>query len=162
MFGKACLVASTVGIAVTLLGQPAMSQETSGVKAGVLTCDVASGWGFVFGSTRDLKCTYTDNNGSVEQYAGHIDKFGVDLGYRAGGVVAWAVLAPTADIAKGALAGTYAGVTGGAAFGVGAGANVLVGGSERTISVQPLSVEGEVGIDVAAGIAKMVLTSPNT
>ena len=161
MIGKACLVASTIGVMVTLSGQPASSQETGGVKAGILTCDVASGWGFVFGSTRDLRCTYTDNNGSVEQYSGHIDKFGVDIGYRAGGVVAWAVLAPTADVARGALAGTYAGVTGGAAFGVGVGANVLVGGSEQTISVQPLSVEGATGLDVAAGIARMVLTSSN-
>ena len=161
MIGKACLVASTLGMAVALSGQPASSQETSGVKAGILTCDVASGWGFVFASTRDLRCTYTDNNGSVERYAGHVDKFGVDIGYRAGGVMAWAVLAPTANVARGALAGTYAGVTGGAAFGVGVGANLMVGGSEQTISMQPLSVEGTAGVNVAAGIVAMVLTSSN-
>jgi hypothetical protein len=140
-------------------GEPAWSQQTSGIKAGILTCNVDSGWGFVFGSTRDLKCTYADNNGSAERYGGHISKFGVDLGYHAGGIVAWAVLAPTSNIDKGALAGTYGGVTGGAAVGVGAGANVLIGGTQRSVALQPISVEGMTGINVAAGIASMELKS---
>src|SRR5262249_7283979 len=105
MIHKTCLV-TAIGIAVGFSGVPAQSAETS-VRAGVLTCDVNSGWGFVFGSTRDLKCTYTDNNGSVEQYTGHIDKLGVDIGYHAGGVMAWAVLAPTTSPGAGALAGAY-------------------------------------------------------
>ena len=162
MIGKTCLTAATVSLAVGLLGQPASAEQVSGVKAGILTCDVNSGWGFVFGSTRDLRCTYTDNNGTVEQYTGHIDKVGVDLGYHAGGVMAWAVLAPTANVADGALAGSYGGVTGGLAFGVGASANVLVGSdSGQTISLQPLSLEGMTGVNLAAGLAQIVLTRAN-
>ncbi len=153
---KIGLAAATVIVAAGLSGQPARSQP-SGVKAGVLTCNVSSGWGFVFGSTRDLRCTYAPGNGTVEHYTGRIEKFGVDIGYHGGGVIAWAVLAPTANIAKGALAGSYGGATGGAAVGVGAGANVLVGGSQRTISLQPLSIEGTTGINVAAGVAQMTL-----
>ena len=152
---KLWVAAAAMVVAAGLAGQPAWAE--SGVKAGSLTCNVAGGWGFVFGSTHDLDCTYADNNGSVERYTGHIDKFGVDVGYRAGGIIAWAVLAPTADIAKGAMAGTYGGVTGGAAVGVGAGANVLVGGSGQTVSLQPVSVEGMTGLNVAAGIAQIVL-----
>lgn len=148
---------AAAAIAAGLSMQPAAAQ--TGVKAGVLTCDVASGWGIVFGSTRDLKCTYSDNNGTLERYTGHIDKFGVDLGYHGAGVVAWAVLAPTGNIAKGAIAGTYAGVTAGAAVGVGPGANLLVGGSDRTISLQPLSFEGMTGVNVAAGVAQIVLAA---
>jgi hypothetical protein len=110
-----------VAVVAGVSGEPAWSQPTSDIKAGMLTCNVDSGWGFVFGSTRDLKCTYADNNGSAERYDGQISKFGVDIGYHAGGIVAWAVVAPTSDIAKGALAGTCGGVTGGAAVGVGAG-----------------------------------------
>ncbi len=160
MIGKTSIVAVLAGIAVGLSGLPAWSQESVGVKAGVLTCDVDSGWGLVFGSTRDLRCIYTDNDGSVERYAGHIDKLGVDLGYHAGGVIAWAVLAPTTSLAAGALAGSYGGVTGGVAAGVGAGANVLLGSdSGHTISLQPLSVEGITGIGVTAGIAQIVLTT---
>jgi hypothetical protein len=159
MTWKVCLAAAALTVAAGLSGPPAWSQQASGVKAGALTCNVESGWGFVFGSTRDLKCTYADNNGKVEHYAGHIDKFGVDIGYHAGGVIVWAVLAPTSDIGKGALAGSYGGVTGGVAVGVGASANVLVGGSQRTISLQPLSIEGMTGLNVAAGIAQIVLAT---
>ena len=146
---------AAAAIAAGLSIQPAAAQ--SGVKAGVLTCDVASGWGIVFGSTRDLKCVYSDNNGTSERYTGHIDKFGVDLGYHGAGVIAWAVLAPTANVAKGAIAGTYGGVTAGAAVGVGPGGNLLIGGSGNTISLQPLSFEGMTGLNVAAGVAQIVL-----
>lgn len=148
--------AAIVAVAMGQPSQPAWS-ASGGVKAGVLTCDVASGWGLVFGSTRDLKCTYAADSGHVEHYSGRINKYGVDVGYKAAGVIAWAVLAPTTDVAKGALAGTYGGLTGGAAFGVGGSANLLVGGSGQTISLQPLSVEGMAGINVAAGIAGIVL-----
>ena len=162
MIGKACFVAAAVSVAVGLSGQPARSEPTGGVRAGILTCNVDSGWGLVFTSARDLRCTYTDNDGTAEQYTGHIDRFGLDLGYHAGGVVAWAVLAPTTNIADGALAGGYGGVTGGLAFGVGAGANLLVGSdSGRTISLQPLSLEGMTGVNLAAGIAHLVLTRSN-
>jgi Protein of unknown function (DUF992) len=151
----------TPAAAVVVTGvsaEPAWSEQASGVKAGMLTCNVDSGWGFVFGSTRDLRCTYAvDKSGSAERYVGHISKFGVDIGYHAGGILAWAVIAPTTDIAKGALAGTYGGVTGGAAVGVGAGANVLVGGMQRSIALQPVSLEGTTGLNVAAGIGSMEL-----
>jgi len=156
MMWKVSLTAAALALAATVGGAPAMAAP-AGVTAGSLTCEVASGWGFVFGSTRDLKCTYANNNGSVEHYTGHIDKFGADIGYHAGGLVGWVVIAPTADIGKGTLAGTYGGVTGGAAVGVGAAANVLVGGSANTISLQPLSFEGITGLNVAAGIEQVVL-----
>jgi hypothetical protein len=151
------MAAAAIAVTAVLSGQPAWSQKTSGVKTGVLTCNVEGGWGLVFGSTRDLKCTYADSNNKVDHYVGHIDKFGVDLGYQAGGVIVWAVLSPTKDVSPGALAGTYAGVTGGASVGVGGNANVLVGGAQRTISLQPLSIEGATGVNVAAGVAQIVL-----
>jgi hypothetical protein len=152
---KVGLAATAAVVVAGLAGQPASADNA--VKAGALTCDVAGGWGIVFGSTHDLNCTYADNNGQTERYTGRIDKFGVDLGYHAGGIIAWAVLAPTQNVGKGALAGTYVGVTGGAAVGVGAQANVLVGGSGQTISLQPVSVEGMTGLNVAAGVAQIVL-----
>lgn len=155
MHWKAAL--TTAAIVAVAMGQSSQPAWSASVKAGVLTCDVASGWSLVFGSTRDLRCTYAADNGHVEHYSGRINKYGVDVGYKAAGVIAWAVLAPTTDVGKGALAGTYGGVTGGASLGVGASANLLVGGSGQTISLQPLSVEGMSGINVAAGIAGIVL-----
>ena len=154
---KLFLAAAAVVVVAGVSGQPAWAE--GGVKAGSLTCNVDGGWGFVFGSSHDLDCTYTNSNGALERYTGHIDKFGVDVGYRGGGIIAWAVLAPTTDVAKGAMAGTYGGVTGGAAVGVGATANVLIGGSDKTVSLQPVSVEGMTGLNVAAGIAQIVLKS---
>jgi hypothetical protein len=131
------------------------------VKAGTLTCDVEGGWGIVFGSSRDLKCTYDPGNGKTERYTGRINKFGADIGYHAGGIVVWLVLAPTKELGKGALAGSYGGVTGGAAVGAGGAANVLIGGSTKTISLQPLSLEGVTGLNVAAGLAQIELTAAN-
>jgi len=137
----------------------AEAQDTPSVKVGVLTCHVASGWGFVFGSTHELHCAYKPANGPAEHYAGHISKFGVDVGYSEDGVIVWAVFAPTSDLARGSLAGTYAGGTASATVGVGAGVNALVGGSKNSVSLQPVSIEGEAGLNVAAGIGEVRLRS---
>jgi hypothetical protein len=157
MFKKVGLAAAVFGLVagVALHGTPAQAQ--SGVRIGTLSCNVAGGWGFVFGSSKALHCTLTPGPGYPEHYAGTISKFGVDIGYTNGGVLVWAVFAPGAHIGPGALAGNYVGATGSATVGVGAGANVLVGGSNRSISLQPLSIEGNTGLNVAAGIGAITL-----
>ena len=129
-----------------------------GVRVGDLTCNVASGWGFVFGSSKDLHCTYR-GNGHFEHYTGSISKFGVDVGYTEGGVLVWGVFAPTSDMRKGALEGDYAGASAQATVGLGLGANVLVGGLDKSIALQPISVEGTKGLNVAAGIGSISLKS---
>jgi hypothetical protein len=129
----------------------------SGVRVGDLTCNVASGWGFVFGSSKDLHCTYRGSNGRREHYTGAISKFGVDVGYTEGGVLVWGVFAPTSDMRKGALTGDYVGATAQATAAVGVGANVLVGGFNKSFALQPLSVEGSKGLNVAAGIGSISL-----
>ena len=156
------LLPITSAVLAAALASTAPSQSLAaegGIKAGVLTCDVDSGWGFVFGSSRSLRCTYSPNQGTGEHYSGSISKFGVDIGYVQGGVIVWTVLAPTTDLAPGSLAGDYGGATGGASVGVGVGANALLGGSEKGIVLQPLSLEGNVGLNVAAGIAALKLKS---
>ncbi len=155
MLGKFAIGLAAAVLALNMTSGPARAEE--GVKAGLLACNVDSGWGFVFGSTREIKCSFTHGGGSVEHYAGHIRKFGVDIGYLSGGVVAWAVLAPTTDVGKGALAGDYGGVTGSATVVGGAGVNVLVGGFKNSFSLQPVSFEGNAGLNVAGGIAEMTL-----
>jgi Protein of unknown function (DUF992) len=142
--------------AVLAHGAPAQAQ--GGVRVGTLTCNVAGGWGFVFGSSKALRCVLTPGpGGHPEHYYGRINKFGVDIGYTQGGVLVWAVFAPTANLGPGSLAGGFAGATASATVGVGAGANVLIGGSNRTISLQPLSIEGNTGLNVAAGIGSITL-----
>jgi hypothetical protein len=155
MLKKSLLTVAAAGLAISAF---ASAQAAVGVRAGVLTCNVASGAGFIFGSDKAVSCTFSGTGGRVEHYAGNIQKFGVDIGYTRGGVLMWAVLAPTNNPPPHALTGQYGGLTAGAAAGVGGNANLLVGGSSHDISLQPLSVEGEKGLNVAAGIAAITLT----
>jgi hypothetical protein len=135
----------------------AMQAQAAGIKVGTLSCQEAAGWGFVFGSSHEVHCTFSDASGHVQRYDGSISKFGVDIGYQHSAVLIWAVIAPNNHPNPGVLAGHYGGATAGAAVGVGGGANLLVGGSDRSISLQPLSIEGETGLNVAAGIGEMTL-----
>jgi hypothetical protein len=146
--------AATLALAASALSLPAHAAD---VKLGVLNCDVSSGWGFVFGSSKDLRCEFSPTSGPIERYVGTVSKFGVDIGYTRGGVIIWDVVAPSSDVKPGALAGSYAGATVSAAIGVGAGANVLVGGLRKSIALQPISITGESGLNVAAGIGALHL-----
>jgi hypothetical protein len=146
--------AAVIGVAA-LAGSA--SAATHGVKVGELTCGVASGWGFVFGSTKDLRCVFRQSGKKPVHYSGSISKFGVDIGYTEGGVLVWEVVAPTSNVRPGALDGDYVGVSASATAGVGVGANVLVGGFDKSFSLQPLSVSGNKGLNVAAGIGSISL-----
>jgi hypothetical protein len=136
---------------------PAEAPAQGGVKVGMLTCNVASGWGFIIGSSRDVNCNFSPAQGKEERYKGTISKFGADIGYSKAAVMVWGVWAPTTSMAPGALAGDYGGVTASASAGVGAGANVLVGGFNKSFTLQPVSIEGNVGLNVAAGVAGLKL-----
>jgi Protein of unknown function (DUF992) len=153
------LALSTVAVllaAGSFLATPA-AQAQAGVKVGVLTCQVDPGWGLVLGSSKTMNCSYTPNEGVGDFYTGKITKIGVDVGYTGGGKIIWGVFAPSRDVAPGALEGNYAGVSAQATAGVGVGANVLIGGFDRSITLQPLSVEGNKGLNVAAGIGAISL-----
>jgi len=147
----AAAAALTLGFGVSAQAAP------HGVKVGSLTCDVSSGWGFVFGSSKDLRCTFRPSGHTAEHYTGSISKFGVDIGYTGGEVLVWGVFAPSSDVRAGALQGDYAGASAQATIGVGLGANVLVGGLDKSIALQPLSISGEKGLNVAAGIGSISL-----
>jgi hypothetical protein len=146
-------------LALAIAGTAASGDAASGgVKAGYLKCDVEGNVSFIFGSSRDMVCVYTPESGKRrDRYSGEVKKFGVDIGYQDSGVILWGVIAPTADIGPGALSGDYGGVTADAAAGYGVGANALLGGSSKSIVLQPLSVEGIKGINIAAGIGILSL-----
>lgn len=149
-----------VGLSLALasiVSAVAHAQQKAAVRAGYLKCDVSSGWGFIFGSSRTIKCSYAMQPGYTEYYTGSISKFGADIGYLSSGVMIWAVLAPTNNLGQGALAGHYAGATASAAVGVGGGANVLIGGFKNSIALQPITIEGQNGLNVAAGVAALSL-----
>lgn len=138
------------------LASPALAG--SGVNVGSLNCKVSGGSGFIFGSTKSLSCLFTRPDGTAERYKGEISKYGVDLGFTEGAYMIWAVFAP-GNVKKGALAGKYVGVSGQASVGLGLGANVLLGGSNDQIALQPASIEGVQGLNVAAGFGEMTLSA---
>jgi len=146
--------------ALAALGIAAVSGSAaaqSGVQAGVLECRGSGSIGFVIGSVHEFTCIFRSAGGPVLPYHGIVRKVGLDLGVTEGSVLGWAVFAPTRDIGPGDLAGSYAGVTAGAAVGVGGNANVLVGGSNSSIALQPLSLQGQAGLNLAVGVAALEL-----
>jgi hypothetical protein len=133
---------------------PAAAQR---VKAGVLSCDVSGGIGLFVGSQRQLSCVYTPEVVGVQEgYFGTFTRFGLDIGITGGAVMVWAVFAGT-NAGPGFLAGDYVGASGEATIAAGLGANVLVGGSDRTVALQPVSVSGQVGLNLAVGIGDLTL-----
>src|SRR5471032_1515349 len=150
----------TLGAAIAVASMgigSAANAAPSGIKLGELTCNVASGWGFVFGSSKDLHCTFRGNNRRADHYVGSISKFGVDIGYTEGGVLVWGVFAPTSDMRKGSLSGDYVGGSAQVTAGLGVGANALIGGFDKSFALQPVSVEGSKGLNVAAGVGSISL-----
>jgi hypothetical protein len=136
---------------------PSMAVGRERTKIGTLACDISGGIGLIVTSKKDVRCTFTPTRpGPREGYMGSISKFGLDLGATTGGEMIWAVYAPT-HRRFGALAGHYGGATVEATVGAGVGANVLVGGSKRTVTLQPISVQGQAGLNLAVGVAKLKL-----
>ncbi len=144
--GMALIVLATV--------QPA---DAGSVRVGVLKCKIDSGFGFIIGSSRDVNCVADLANGEDHRYKGKFRKFGLDIGYVSEGIMVWAIIAPNWTMPVGALAGHYVGATAEASVGVGAGANVLIGGGNKSFALQPLSVQGVKGLNLAAGVGALTL-----
>ncbi len=147
-----------IGAAAVVLAvacaDPAAAQR---IQAGILTCDVSAGIGLIIGSQKQVSCAFSPElPGPQEAYTGSITKFGLDIGVTGGAVMVWAVFAGTTG-GPGFLAGDYVGASGDVAIAVGLGANVLVGGSNRTVALQPVSVSGQTGLNLAIGVADLHL-----
>jgi hypothetical protein len=151
------VLAATLVLA-TASAEPAAAQQ---VRAGLLTCDVSAGIGLVITSQKELSCTFAPDRAGImrEDYDGTITKYGLDLGVIGGGIMVWAVFTSTVA-GPGFLAGDYVGASGEASLGAGLGANVLIGGSNRTVTLQPLSISGQIGINIAVGVASLRLGLP--
>src|SRR5262249_34768083 len=146
---------TAAALALAALSGSAQAQER--VQSGSLTCDVSAGIGLIIGSQRNVSCTFTPSSpGPIEYYTGTISKLGLDIGVTTGGVMVWLAFAPTTRPA-GPLQGADGGAAAEASVVAGVGANALVGGSNRTITLQPFSVQGQVGLNLAAGVAGLDL-----
>ena len=149
----------TAAIAATSLASSASAQQPMNrVRVGVLECRGGASIGFVVGSVTNLGCVLRVEGLPEDRYIATIRKVGLDLGITQETALAWGVFTPVAQLAPGDLTGTYAGAQGSASLGVGVGGNVLVGGSNNTIALQPLSVQGSVGLNIAAGLESLELS----
>ncbi len=134
----------------------------SWTQVGTLSCRVDPNIGFIIVGHQPMQCVYTQAPNAIPQvppqsYDGALNTIGIALGVSTGSVLGWAVFAPTTGVPAGALAGEYVGVSADVGLGLGAGANVLLGGSNRTIALQPLSLQGSTAINVIAGVSSLKL-----
>ncbi|WP_213773617.1 DUF992 domain-containing protein [Bradyrhizobium sp. dw_78] len=132
-------------------------QPIQRVQVGILECRGGASVGFIVGSVTNLGCLLHVDGRPDDRYIATIRKVGVDLGITQESALAWGVYAPVDRLGRGDISGNYAGAQGSASVGVGAGGNVLVGGSDNSIALQPLSVQGQVGVNLAAGLESLEL-----
>jgi len=156
MFRTACAAAAVVAAALVMVVGPADAQPRQ-IQVGTLTCSMSASIGLIVGSQKNVNCVLKGQPGEPEEaYSGTMTTIGLDIGVTSGGVIVWTVFADT-DRYAGMLAGIYTGATAEVSVAAGLGANVLVGGSNRTVALQPLSLQGQVGLDIAAGIGQLEL-----
>jgi hypothetical protein len=159
--GAAALRAADTTVIINEPPEAVEQDAEGGVKIGYLTCDVGNGGGYVLGSAKELECFFHSSfdGDPMDRYAGSVKKIGIDLGYTAKGRLVWAVFAPTAGYHRGSLGGVYYGASAEATLGAGVGANVLLGGTKGSIQLQPISVAGQLGLNVAAAGTTVTLAS---
>lgn len=145
-------LAATSLLATALTTGSALAQAK--VKAGTLTCTGGAGVGLILGSKKSYDCSYVSLSNRSESYTASITKIGLDVGVTNESTMIWTVLAPT-EVLKGGLRGNYAGATADVAIGIGGGAKVLLGGSGNTIALQPVSIQGQTGLNLAVGVAEL-------
>ena len=149
-----------IAVSLALCATPALAQQ--GVELGLLDCVVDGGVGFIIGSTKDVKCTYTPAGSEFapEAYFGVIEKIGLDIGVTGTTIIQWLVVAPNNNIyVPGALAGDYVGASAEVTAAIGAGANLLIGGSSQSFTLQPVSLQAQTGLNIAVGVTSFELRS---
>jgi Protein of unknown function (DUF992) len=147
---------AAMAVALTMVWGSADAQPRR-VELGTLTCSMSASIGLIVGSQKNVNCIFRGQPGEPEEaYTGTMTTIGLDIGITTGGVIVWTVFADTSRFG-GMLAGRYVGATAEVSVAAGLGANVLVGGSRRTVALQPLSLQGQVGLDIAAGVGELDL-----
>ena len=142
---------------LALMAPLASASAAPPVRAGILQCQGGQNVGFVVGSVTSLECVFRSDGRRPEPYIAKVQRIGLDLGVTAQTQLSWAVNAPNTRLGRGELAGSYGGVGANASIGIGGGGNFLVGGPSNAYALQPLSVQGQTGLNVAAGIAGLEL-----
>lgn len=158
---RAGIIAAAVGLA-GIMAAPAFADEQLGLQVGGLTCKGEGGWSLIIGSEKTFDCTFVTVGGTLaDSYTGTIRRFGLDLGRTGDTALTWAVIGPAGmtgdDFERGSLAGNFVGVGAEATVAMGGGAHALIGGGGKSFTLQPVSVQVETGLSVAAGIERLEL-----
>jgi hypothetical protein len=156
---RALSLLATIALIVIFSSPAAAQGQQAWTQVGSLVCKVDPNVGFIFVGHQPMQCTYTPSLAPAppQYYDGAINTVGIDVGVSAGSVLAWGVFAPTTGLPQGALSGEYVGASGDIGFVVGGGANVLMGGSGRTVALQPLSLQGSLAFNVVLGVSSLKL-----
>lgn len=154
MIAQKNLVTTIVGL-VALLGVSGANAQST-IKLGTLTCTGGEGVGLVLGSKKSYECRFVGSDGASDGYTATVTKIGLDVGVTNKTTMVWTVLAAAQPRAPRALAGSYVGATADTSLGLGAGVKVLVG-SQNSVTLQPLSVQGQTGVNLAVGVAELTL-----
>ena len=156
---KNSILGLTTALTLLTMQSPTLANDLNNtrVEVGVLTCDVSGGIGLIFGSEKSMQCSFLGVDGQEEAYSGNVKKFGIDIGETKAATISWTVLAPTTELGRGSLEGDYGGVSAEATVGVGIGANILLGGFDKSVALQPLSGQIQEGYNIAAGVGTMTL-----
>lgn len=156
------LLALALGLALVAASRPEpVSAQTARMTAGTLTCRGSGTVGLILGSKQRLSCVFERKNGNRANYDARITRIGLDIGVTGRNVMVWTVLASSDEVRPSAIQGRYSGVSANASLGAGVGANALIGGSSNSIVLQPLSVQAQTGVNIAAGVAGLRLTLVN-
>jgi hypothetical protein len=149
------LISLAGALAALLLATEANAQAK--IEAGTLTCSGGEGIGLILGSKKSYNCSFKPTSGPKESYRASVTKIGLDVGVTGKSVMVWTVLTSSSPLKARALTGNYAGASADVAVGVGGGAKVLVGGSQNSVALQPVSVQGQTGLNLAVGVAELSL-----
>ena len=147
---------ATAAAASIFAGIASISAEAATAKVGTLTCKGGKGVGLILGSKKTYDCVFKPTKGAPQNYEGSVTNVGFDIGFTSSVTIVWAVFSST-DLPNRALAGDYVGANADASLGVGAGTKILVGGSKNSVSLQPLSVQGQTGLNLSLGVADLSL-----
>jgi len=150
------MIKTTFVAALMAVGLMAVPAQANGVKLGTLTCQIEGGPGLLIGSVHQGECVYRDNQGHTKKYNAELSRLGVDIGVTGNKTIVWAVFGVDGK-SNGGLKGTYTGVNAEATLVVGVGVNALVGGFKSGIVLNPVSISGQTGLNVAAGVATLRL-----
>ncbi|MGY3447995.1 DUF992 domain-containing protein [Bradyrhizobium sp. USDA 4353] len=135
----------------------AQAHASRPMRVGVLECEGRRTTGKLVMSNARLRCVFRSQGRAPERYVAKVRRYGLDLGLTDETRMAWAVTAPVNDFGRSELGGRYGGVSANAAALVGFGGSFLLRDTDRATQLQPISLQGQTGMNLAAGITEVEL-----